>query len=786
MRGPAVVLAAAVAAAASVQGALLPCAAVGAEGDLEVYGDALAGGWVDWSWDTVADFAATATVHSGAHALAVTHVAAWGGLYLHPDPALDGAGFEALRFWVHGGAAGGQLLRLDLYDGAGAIAGSLALDPLAPAWTELEVPLADLGAPATIGGLAWQSLAAGPQATYDLDEVVLVARTGPPPPPPTPAPGPDLAVDAASGRHAISPLVYGMNLADEALAEELRLPLRRWGGNHTSRFNYLVDTTNVGSDWYFENIPQDNPDPGQLPDGNAVDRFVEQDRRTATRSLVTVPLVGWVAKRRLEGHPFDCGFKQSVYGAQEDADPWDPDCGNGVLVGGTVISGNDPLDTSVAAGPELVAGWVDHLVGRYGHAADGGVAFFELDNEPMLWSSTHRDVHPQPTSYDEVRDRTWAYAAAVKAADPTAQTLGPSVWGWTAYFWSALDWASGGDWWNHPQDRLAHGDVPFVEWYLQQMAAWEQAHGQRLLDVLDLHFYPPGVALGPAGDAATQALRLRSTRLLWDPTYAEESWIGEPVYLVPRMKAWVDVNYQHTRTAITEYNWGALDHVNGALAQADVLGIFGREGLYAATLWGPPESDQPGAFAFRMYRTVDGRGFGETSVAATSADQGQLSLYAARRIADDALTLVAVNKGASALTSAVALAGFPPGPAARVHRYSAADPAEIVREADQAVTSAGFSHTFPASSITLLELPLDPDRVPRCDCDGNLMRAPDDLGDLAEEVLDGDGVAAAAVPGGSFPGSAEGCDGTADAVVDAADLACAITTLTLGPDLCGG
>jgi len=87
--------------------------------------------------------------------------------------------------------------------------------------------------------------------------------------------------------------------------------------------------------------------------------------------------------------------------------------------------------------------------------------------------------------------------------------------GWTGYFWSALDWAPGGDWWNHPQDRLAHGDVPFVEWYLQQMAAYDQANGQRILDYCDEHFYPPSVALTGAGDAALQALRLRSTRLLW-------------------------------------------------------------------------------------------------------------------------------------------------------------------------------------------------------------------------------------------------------------------------------
>ncbi len=180
------------------------------------------------------------------------------------------------------------------------------------------------------------------------------------------------------------------------------------------------------------------------------------------------------------------------------------------------------------------------------------------------------------------------------------------------------------------------------------MKAYEQAHGVRLVDYLDLHYYPQahGVALAGAGDAATQALRLRSTRSLWDPTYVDESWIGGAgwengiVRLIPRMKEWVTANYTGTRLAITEYNWGALDHINGALAQADVLGIFGREGLELAALWAPPDTDQPGAYAFRLYRNYDGqhRTFGDVSVRAASADQSLVAIYAARRSGDNALT----------------------------------------------------------------------------------------------------------------------------------------------------
>ena len=665
--------------------------------DVPVYVDALAGGWEDWSWDTTRDFANPSPVHGGSASLAVTLNAAWAGLYLHTYAFLSADDYEAVRFWIHGGDSGGQSIAVKIIDSGGGNWDNWVMITLpAGTWTEVTVTLANVGSPATIGGLAWQEISGGAQPTFYLDDITVVARTGPPPTPPA------LSVDAAAGRHLISPMIYGMNFADEELAGELDLPVRRWGGNSTTRYNWQNDTYNTGSDWYFENIPEPNDTPWLLPDGSAVDRFVEQDRRTGTDSVITVPLIGWTAKRRVEDHPFDCGFKVSVYGPQQSVDPWDTDCGNGVDLDGNEITGNDPTDTSVAIGPAFVQAWIGHLTGKYGTAAEGGVQFYNLDNEPMLWPYTHRDVHPELTSYDEIGSRTLAYAAAIKAADPSAETLGPVVWGWCAYFYSALDGCAPG------ADHQAHGDTDFIEWYLQQMQAYEEQHGVRLLDYVDVHAYPQGegVFSEDPGDAATQALRLRSTRALWDASYADESWIGQPVFLIPRMRAWVDGSYPGTKLAITEYNWGALGYLNGALAQADLLGIFGREGLDLAALWEPPAADDPGAFAFRIYRNYDGAGsrFGETSVSAASTDQDRLAIYAAQR-ANGTVTVVVINKTGAPLTSEVTLTHAPAAPAAEVYRYSADALDAIVRQPDQPLEPGGFTATFPAESITLVVIP---------------------------------------------------------------------------------
>ncbi|WP_405735531.1 cellulose binding domain-containing protein [Streptomyces sp. NBC_01537] len=537
-----------------------------------------------------------------------------------------------------------------------------------------------------------------------------IAPTGQAQAQPLAADGPAITVDATTARHAIDPNIYGINFADEALAADLRLPVRRWGGNATTRYNYKLDAYNAGADWYFENLHYSN-DPAALPDGSEADKFVEQNLRTGTGTVLTVPMVGWTTAARDDA----CGFSIAKYGPQQGSDAqWRPDCGNGVKSDGTKVTGNIPAETSVAAGPDFTKGWVQYLDSTYGTANSGGVRFYDLDNEPDLWFSTHRDVHPAGTGYEEMRDSTYATAAAIKDADPAAQTLGPVGWGFNSLVYSGLDQKTcsevGGDCWSNPPDRAAHGGVQFAPWYLQQMQAYEQAHGRRILDYFDEHIYPQQTGVfGGSNDAATQALRLRSTRQLWDPTYVDESWINQPIQFIPRLRSLVDQNYPGTKTAITEYNWGALDHIDGALAQADVLGIFGREGLDLATLWDPPTADEPGAYAFRMFRNYDGQGgsFGDTSVRAASADQEKLSVYAAERSSDHALTVTVINKTTGDLTAPVSVTGgsASTATAAQVYRYGQSDLTAIQHPADQPLTGGGFTTTFPAYSITTYVLP---------------------------------------------------------------------------------
>ena len=159
---------------------------------------------------------------------------------------------------------------------------------------------------------------------------------------------------------------------------------------------------------------------------------------------------------------------------------------------------------------------------------------------------------------------------------------------------------------EQPARPHAHGGWDYLPWLLDQLRQHDKPRGRRLLDVFTVHYYPQGGEFSDDVSTAMQLRRNRSTRSLWDPNYVDESWINDQVQLIPRLKGWVDSYYPGTPIGITEYNWGAEGHINGATTQADVFGIFGREGLDMAARWTTPAASTPTYKAMKMYRNYDG------------------------------------------------------------------------------------------------------------------------------------------------------------------------------------
>jgi hypothetical protein len=494
---------------------------------------------------------------------------------------------------------------------------------------------------------------------------------------------PTLTVDAAGNPHPINPDIYGLaNYGlDLNFAKEIQVPNIRWGGDATTRYNWQVDSSNAGFDWYFMG---GNGEATPTPSGSADTMITTYKAASNAKTLLTIPIIPWVNKSA----SWSCSFPVSVYGPQQSTNPYvfpnGQTCGNSIATNGTQL-----LDTNIYANHidntvALQQGWVQHLISTFGTAASGGVAYYQLDNEPGGWSNTHRDVEPVQPDYNTIISLGQQYAATIKQTDPTAKVFGP------------VDFTLGG-WIGTPseQDNLYAG-----QYYLQQMSLYEQTNHQRILDYFDEHYY---------GGGSTDAAELESTRALWDPTFNSGSWVEQyyfdgPMQLIPRFQNWIQTYYPGTKLSISEYSFASgTNPLVDMLTETDVLGIYGRQSLDFANMWNVPQPTAPLAYSFRIYRNYDGAGgqFGDTSVNSTSTDQSQLSVYGALRSSDGALTVVAINKTTGALQTTLSLANFNAASTAAIYTYSNSNLNQIVAGTPVSVTADAVNYNFPPYSATV-------------------------------------------------------------------------------------
>jgi fibronectin type 3 domain-containing protein len=523
-----------------------------------------------------------------------------------------------------------------------------------------------------------------------------------------------VTVDASTNRHAINPNIYGIAYGDVHDMTTLNAPLNRWGGNATSRYNWQIDAHSAGADWYFETYS----DGIGTPAGSA-DAYVATTRANAgAEPLFTIPMIDYLANLGANRSTLE-GFSVKKYGAQQATDPWNSDAGNGVSSAtGKDITSNNPLDTGVANSTTVQQGWLQHFVSTFGPATTStGIKYYVLDNEPSLWYSTHRDVHPNPSTYQEMYDKIVAYASTIKSVDPAAKIIGPEEWGWWAMFASGFDQANG--WSAANSDYNTHNQTYYYPWLLQQLYAYKQQTGTQLIDVLSVHCYN-GAPSGSDDSLSGQQSRNKETRILWDPTFQDPSWYGDigingrVINWIPTLKAMVSQYYPGIEIGCTEYNWGDEPNLNGATTQADVLGIYGREGFDLATRWtvATNTSTTPTTYyvtylASKIYRNYDGNnsGFGETSVEANVANPDNVSAFASVRESDGALTVMVINKQQGSTPVTLSLANFSTAKTAQAWQINSASQTSINRLTDVNVANNSVSLTVPSQSITLFVIP---------------------------------------------------------------------------------
>jgi hypothetical protein len=495
------------------------------------------------------------------------------------------------------------------------------------------------------------------------------------------------SVDLTRDVKPISRFIYGVNRKLEG--DWANLPFTRFGGNRLTAYNWTSNASNAGSDWQYEN--------DSMLGGNtvataaAITPSIENAAANHAGIVITVPINGYVsADKNGDGDVRKSGddYLKTRFHPEEP------------IKGSPFTLTPDPK-SAVVYQDEFV-NWIKAKY-PYAQTDPQRPIFFCLDNEPDLWQSTHKEVHPNPTTYAEVVEKGIVYAKAIKSVLPKAKVFGPVNYGWQGFvnLQNAPD-AKGRD---------------FQEVYLAEMRAAEKTSHTRLLDVLDIHWYPEASGGGkriviPDASPAVAKARLQAPRSLWDSTYTEDSWITRsathgPIALLPRIQKKIDTNYPGTLLAMTEYNYGGGGHISGAIAEADVLGIFGRSDIFAAAMWPMAKDESFIAGGMKMFRNFDGKNstFGGISVHATTSDIEATSVYASVDGKNgDRTVLVAINKTSDPIVADIAIDHGRPFKSSRVFQLTPESatphPADPIKPAE-----AGHIHySMPAYSVSTIEL----------------------------------------------------------------------------------
>jgi len=543
-----------------------------------------------------------------------------------------------------------------------------------------------------------------------------------------------ISIDAMSNRHTISPYVYGFaypnSPADIAGTGATEV---RWGGDATSTYNWQLQTYNAGADWYFEDLAASGFNDGS--DGSST-QFITDVKNAGANPLMTMVMLPWVAQSpetsTTQGGTDNYHWSYSIgtFGPQCSVDPYNADAGDGLQTDcSTAVTTNsqtsayypllDDNSQSCASGNCVYRNkWAASLAAAFGSAPH----FYDMDNEIEIWGSTHRDVHPQPTAYDEMRDTFIAESRALKGWDPAAIRFGPITCCWW-FYWNGAN----------NNDKAAHAGIDFLPWWINEVYWQDQIAGTRSVDVLDLHAYPDTPNTSGYTLAQKRALALRIFRDYWDPTYVsvgsdiDQKWTTfiQPKktipFRIPRMRAIVNMIYPGTPLSFTEWNAAIAGEsdFSTALGDADAYGIFGRERMYLASRWTAPVSMNPNYQALKLYRNYDGQhhSFESTSVADTNSAMPNLfSSYAALDSTGTTMTVMVLNKApGTTYAGQFAINGFTP---AQVTKYmlSQKNPTTIVASTQQAWSS---TMSFAPYSATLLVVTGSMANMPEAEWDLN-------------------------------------------------------------------
>jgi hypothetical protein len=519
----------------------------------------------------------------------------------------------------------------------------------------------------------------------------------------TPVGVPDVTVTVNPNQATpISPWIYGINFYTGLTSAPPRINLDRAGGNRWTAYNWETNASNAGSDYLYQN---DNYLSSSTTPAEAIRSIVAADQGLGMASVMTVQLQGLVAGD--EAGPVSVANPPDMTRFKTVVDKKS-------TVSSAPFTLTPPTTDAYVFMDEFLWAMDQKFTGLGIFGQSPAIpTFVSLDNEPELWNTTHLEVQGStPVSSDDYIAKTITLTEALKDQFPDVQIFGPVHYGFEGIYN-----------WQGELPATPDGTNWFPDKYLPAIQAASNTYGRPLIDVYDFHWYSEAtdgttrvtnMTSASLTDTQVQAV-VQSPRSLWDPTFTENSWItadvlNEPIQILPRLQSKINAEFPGTKISITEYENGGDNHIAGTIAQADNLGIFGSQGVYAATLW-PLNSTCPYIFAgFRAFRGFDGAtaDFGDTSLQAISSNVQNVVVYASLdSTAPGRVVFVAINRSTSSQVTAIngqTLSGT-----ATIYQMTASsaqgqNPVKPVLVGQMAVSGTSLSITLPALSVTTIDV----------------------------------------------------------------------------------
>jgi fibronectin type 3 domain-containing protein len=506
---------------------------------------------------------------------------------------------------------------------------------------------------------------------------------------------------------AISPYIYGINFYSGVTGAPPQLTFDRAGGNRWTAYNWETNASNAGSDYLYEN--DDYLSSSAVP-AEAVRSFIAGDQSNGLASLMTVQLQGLVAGD--ENGPVSVTNPPDLTRFKQVVDQKSTVSSAPFTINPSTTNADVFMDEFVWALDQKFSG-----MGIFG-ANPTHPTFVSLDNEPELWNSTHLEVQgPNPVSSDDYIAKTITMTEALKNQFPDMVIFGPVHYGFQGIYN-----------WQGELSATPNGANWFPDKYLTALSAASATYGKPLVDVYDFHWYAEEYdangnrSIDLTGTTLTDAqvqLIVQSPRNLWDSTFTDSTnsnpWIYQelgntPINLLGRLQAKINAEFPGMKISLTEYENGGWNHIAGTIAQADNLGIFGSQGVFAANFWPPNGTYSYALGGFRAFRDFDGAGanFGDTSLQATSSNVQNVMVYASSDSATPGrFVVVAINRSTSSQVTAIS--GLALSGTAELYQMTATsaqgqNPVEPVSIGKMTVSGATLTITLPALSVTTIEV----------------------------------------------------------------------------------